>query len=184
MDEEIRFVVLELRLEITIGMDPLETDLHHQLAGVVLPEWVHVEMESGAILEVVGEAGQSVVDMLRLDADVIAAIVVDVLARVAVVQDGVVVALVEDQEAVVIENGVKLSQGLAPILFLEQVGEGVAETDDGIEGLVDIAVEETPVRLHRAQEVSSVTGVVESLAQHHCVAVGTDDVEASLEQPY
>ena len=67
MDEEIGFQVVVLRLEVTKGLHPLETDFFQQPPRVIPAERKHVQVEGGAILELVCKTSKTVIDMLGLD---------------------------------------------------------------------------------------------------------------------
>src|SRR5690606_30639212 len=95
----------------------------------------------------------------------------------------IVVALVDDQYAVVLQYGVELRQSAATVVFLEQVRKGVAEAYDGIEELIlHVAIQPAPVGVDGAHDVAVILGVLEGLDQHLGIAVTTGDIEAGLEQ--
>ena len=98
------------------------------------------------------------------------------------VQDPVVVALVENQYAVVLERRVELCERPPAIPLLEEVGEGVAEADDGVVLPVDLPVQPTPIRVDGLENVVAALGVVEGLGQHGGVAVDAGDLEAGVQQ--
>lgn len=179
MDEEVRLLTPVGVLEVAVGLDALETDVGHQLPRVVLPERKHVEVVHRAVREAVPHAAQSLVDVLRLHDDVFTAVVVAVLARVPVVQHRVVIALIQDENSVVLEHRVELGQRLAPVAFREEMREGVAETDDGVVLPVDVTVEPSPVRLNDPQDVvSPLLAVLEGPRQHLRAAVRADGLES------
>jgi hypothetical protein len=107
-----------------------------------------------------------------------------VLGLKAFVEHGVVVALVEDQDAVVLERGVELGQSAPAVGFVVQVGERVAEADDGVVLALDVAVEPAPVGLHRLEDQPALLAVVEGLRQHRGGAIGGGHVEARLGQAH
>src|SRR5690606_29808948 len=185
MDEEVRLVVGVGLLEIAVGLDALEADFPHQPAHVILPKWIHVQVVVRPVWERVAEPCQPLVDVHGLGGDILAAVVVGVLAGIATVQDCVVVPLVDDQDAVMLEHRVELGQRLAPVAFREQVGEGVAQTDNGVVLAVHIPVEPAPVGVHHTQDVTAVGQAVgERTGQHLRAAVRTDRLEPFLQQPY
>jgi hypothetical protein len=182
VDEEVRLVLGIGVLEVAIGAHALEAGLLEQAAHVVLADRAQVERETGAVLEGVFEAHQRIVDMLGLGRHLVAAVVVLVLAAEALVEDRVVVALVDDQDAVVLERGVELGQRAAPVGLVVQMGEGIAEADDGVVLALDVAVEPAPVGLHRLEDQPALLAVVEGLGEHRRGAVGGRHVEAGLGQ--
>ncbi|SVD12183.1 uncharacterized protein METZ01_LOCUS365037 [marine metagenome] len=55
MDEEVGLKILEFRLEVPVGLDPLKADLRHQPLHVRLPQGKHIEMEGWTVPEIVAE---------------------------------------------------------------------------------------------------------------------------------
>jgi hypothetical protein len=119
VDEEVRIGFLVGLLEVAVRLDGCEAGLADQLPRVVLAKREHVESELGAVRERVQEAGEALVDVLRFCADVVSAVVVLVLRREAVIQDRVVIALVEDEDAVVLQCGIELGEGAPAVLLVE-----------------------------------------------------------------
>ena len=170
-------------LEVAVRIDLLEPDLTHEPAHVVLAQREHVEVvHRTVVVERVPETGEPVVDVLGLRGDGVAAVEELVLRREPVVEDLVVVALIEDQDAVVLEHRVELGQRLAAVPFVEQVGERVPQADDGVVLTVDVAVEPAPVGLDHAQDVPVLATVLESLREHLRTAVGGDRLETGLQE--
>ena len=140
-------------------------------------------MEDGLVRELVAEPRQPLVDVLRLGADVVAAVVVDVLGREPIVEDVVVVALVQDQDAVVLQHRVELGEGLPAVLLREQMGQRVSQADDRVVLGVDVPAEPAPVGMEGLHDETLPLGVLEGLCQHLGAAVHAGDVEPGLEQP-
>jgi hypothetical protein len=184
VNEEVRLGFLIGFLKIAIGAHALETGLLEQLAHVVLADRAQVERVFGTVVEGVFETHQPFVDMLRLGRHPIPAIVVFVLRRETVIEDRIVVALVEDEDAVMLERGVEFRQRATAIALLMHVGERVAEADDGVVLALDVAVQPPPVGLDRLEHQSPRLAVRERLGQHLARAVGAGDVEAGLGQPH
>ena len=90
--------------------------------------------------------------------------------------------MIKDQNAVVLQHGVVLSQRLAPVTLLEQMGEGITKADHRIELSMDIAVEKAPIRLGRAQELIAITGIPEGPGKHVGAAIGTDNIKSFFQQ--
>lgn len=80
-------------------------------------------MEDVVAGKLVAKARERVVDMLGLSTDIFAAVIVVVRRGNLMIQDGVVVALIEDQDAVVAQRGIEFCQGLAAIVLVVQMGE-------------------------------------------------------------
>ena len=74
-----------------------------------------------------------VAQFFRPDVDRLSQVIRLVLAVEAVVQNGVVIPLVDNGDAVVVQKLVYLVQGLDPVGLLEQMGESVAQADYGVE---------------------------------------------------
>ena len=66
----------------------------------------------------------------------------------SLIQDQVVIALVEDQHAVVFQHGVEFGQCLASILLIEHMSERISQTDNRVEFSMHVAIEKAPVGLH------------------------------------
>ena len=145
MNKEVRVGFLPLFLEIAVAVDLLESGFSQQPAGIVLAQRKHIEIVPGAVRKDVFEACETVIDIDRLGHDLVAAIVVLVFAGKAAVEDAVVIALVEDQDAVMLECGVELGQRAAPIVLVEQMGKAVAEANNGVELAVDPSIEPPPI---------------------------------------
>ena len=122
----------------------------------------------------------SPLDVFGFGLNIVAAVIIGVLGGEALVNDDVVIALVEDEDAVVLEHGIKLGQGPAAVFFVEHVGKGVAEADDRIKFAVYVAVEKAPIGLHRAQDMVALVAVLKGFGQHFGATVGADDFEACL----
>src|SRR5690606_21022868 len=106
------------------------------------------------------------------------------LALESAVEEGVEVALVEDEHAVVLAHGVELGQGLAPVAFRGQARERVTQADERGEVAVDVAVQVPPVGVHHAQDVAAERpAVLERLPQHLAASVDADGLEALLQEP-
>ena len=74
-----------------------------------------------------------VAQFFRPDVDRLSQVIRLVLAVEAVVQNGVVIPLVDNGDAIVVQKFVYLVQGLDPVGLLEQMGESVAQADYGVE---------------------------------------------------
>lgn len=137
-------------MEVAKGLDGLEAPLVDEREQVVDAQWAHVQIKGGVVGEDVAEAGQALVHVFG--SNLICrgrSSIIDVLALVAAVQDEVVVALVQHQDAPGLEHSVVLGQGLAALGVGEQVGEGVAQADEGVEKPWHVLAEPAPVGAHR-----------------------------------
>jgi len=97
VDEEAGVVLVEVLLEIPVGLHGLESGLIHEVPDVILADGAHVQIVIGVVGESVGKPGQPFIQLLRLRAHVLATVGVLVLALESLVQHAVVVALVQDQ---------------------------------------------------------------------------------------
>ena len=182
VNEEVRLGLLIRLLEVAVGLHAWESRFSQEFARVVLPQRKHVQVVRGAIWERVLKARQPVVDVLGLGDDVVAAVVVRVLRLEAVIEDAVVVALVDDQHAIVFERGIELRQRSPAVLLFEEVGERVSEADDRVELPVHLAVQPTPVGVDRLQDVVARFGVLERLGEHGSVAIDARHLEPGVEK--
>ena len=114
----------------------------------------------------VDHAYQPVVEMARLGGYLVATIIVLVLGGEAAVKHCVVVALIQDEDAVVLERGIELGQRASAVRLLVQVGERIAETDNSIVLAVDVPVQPAPVCLHGLEDQVAVAAVSEGLCHH------------------
>src|SRR6476620_8616774 len=127
VDEEVHLTVVVGLLEVAVRADTLEARLPNEAADIAFPQREHVQRVVAAVGERVLEAGQPVVDVLRFRCHLIAAVVVLVLRREAVIEYLVVVSLVENEKSVVAQRCVELRERLATILLVMQMRERVAE---------------------------------------------------------
>ena len=81
-----------------------------------------------------------------------------------------------------LQCGVEFSQRPPAVILLEQMGEAVAEADDGVELAMHAAVEPTPVGMNGLEDDPLCTAILEGLGQHLPRAVGREYVEAGLEE--
>ena len=132
MDEEVGLVVVVGLLKVAIRAHAVEARLMHQTPDIVFPQRKHVQRVFAPVRECVFEARQSVVNVLGLCRDLIAAVVVLVLRREAVIEHLVVISLVENQNSVVPQRRVELGKSLTTILLGVQMRERVAEADYGV----------------------------------------------------
>ena len=75
-----------------------------------------------------------------------------------------------------------LLQGLAALGLGEQVGEGVAQADDGVKGPLDLFRQVAPVGQHRRECQPPTGGVGLGLGQHGRAAVHAHHLEAGLRE--
>src|SRR5690606_1561198 len=118
MDEEVRLLVAVRLLEVAVRRDSLEPDLLHQTLHVRLAQREHVQVEYRAVREAVTEPRERLVDVLGCRRHVLAAIVVTMRRLDLLVENRVVVALIEDQDAVVAQRRVVLRERLAAIVLV------------------------------------------------------------------
>ena len=183
VDEEVRVFHPVSFLEVGEGLHLLEADLAHELSDVVFAQREHVQVKHRAVRELVAEPGQSLVHVLGLGADVVAAVVVDVLGGEPIVEDVVVVPLIQDQDAVVLEHRVELGESFAAILLREQMGQRVAQADDRVVLGVNVPAQPPPVGVKGLHDEALLLGVLEGLSQHLRTAVHAGDVEPGLQEP-
>ena len=134
------------------------------------------------VREPVPEPSQSLIHVFRFRADIVAAVVVGVFRREPMVEDAVIVALVQNEDAVVDQGRVEFSQGLASVLLGKEVGEGITQADHGVELVVNVAGQPAPVGLDGPHDEPMVPCVLEGLGQHLRAPVRADDVEPGLEE--
>src|SRR6478609_3823958 len=92
VDEEVHLALPVQLLEVAVRAHLLEARISNELPDIAFPQWKHVQRVVTPVGERVLEAGQAVVDVFRLRSDLIAAVVVRVLRREAVIEHGVVLA--------------------------------------------------------------------------------------------
>ena len=183
VDEEVRVFHAVALLEVGEGFHLLETDLAHELSDIVLAQGKHVQVENRVVRKLVPEPGQPFVHVLGLGADVVAAVVVDVLGGEPIVKDVVVVPLVQDQNAVVLQHRVELGEGLPAILLREQMGQRVPQADDRVVLGMNVPAQPPPVGMEGLHDEALLPGVLEGLSEHFGAAVHAGDVEPRLEEP-
>ena len=123
MNEEIRVVLLVGFLEIPVGLDLLEAAFFQQAPKIGLAQRKHVEMEHGPVRERIPEPGQRIVHVFGFGGHLVAAVIVGVFRTEAVVEDGIVIPLIDDQYPVIFERGVELGERPAPVSFVVQMGK-------------------------------------------------------------
>ena len=121
----IKIGIFKVPLIITKAGDLLEPHLRHQTADVAVAQREHVEVIDPTITEGIAEARQSFIYMLGTNFHIFSAI--DIAFALSngrsTLQQPVVIAVIKNQDAIVLQHGVILSQSFTPVPLLEQVGE-------------------------------------------------------------
>ena len=117
MDIEIRVLDPVCLLKVRKGFDLLKSHLSHEFSHVILAEGEHVEMVFRVVREPIPESGQAFINVFRLGADVVPAVVIDVFGGEPVIEDAVVIPLIQDQDAVVVQHRIEFGKGFPAILF-------------------------------------------------------------------
>lgn len=76
------------------------------------------------------------------------------------------------------ERGIELSERAAPVVFMEQVGKAVAETDDGIEFAVDSTIEPSPIGMNDLEDNTVLAAVIKGFGQHFRRPIDGDNIKA------
>jgi hypothetical protein len=87
-------------------------------------------MEDVAVREAVAKSGERVVHVLGLNRDIFATVIIFVRRLDLLIQQSIVVALIQYEDSVVSQSCVVLCKRFSPVLFLVQMGKGIAETDE------------------------------------------------------
>lgn len=115
VDEEVSITFVVMILKIAIGFHIKKTGFHQQITEIGSAEREHIQVKDRPIWKCVAKTGERRIDVLRLRHDFIAAIVVFVGAFEPDIENGVVVALVKNQDALVVQGRIELCQRPPPI---------------------------------------------------------------------
>ncbi len=171
-------------MKVPVCLHRLEPRLEKQPPHVRLANRTHVQRVLVSVREGVLEPHQPLVDMFRLRGDPIAAVVKAMFRRVAPVQHGVVVALVDYENAVVLECRVELRERAAPVMFLMQVCERIAEAHDSVVPAASVAVQPPPIGLNSLEHQAPPHAVIECFSQHSRRAISRGDIEARFHETH
>ena len=83
-----------------------------------------------------------------------------------------------------LERRVEFGQRAAAVVFLVQMGEGIAEADDRVILAVDVAVQPAPVGMRGLQDQPARLPVLKRLGHHVGRPVGGGDVEPGFGQAH
>ena len=97
-------------------------------------------MKNRFIRKLVPKPGQAFIHMLRFGLHIVSAIIIRVSSRKLAIENRIVIALIQNQNAIVFQCGVKLGQGLSAVAFFEHMRKRIAQANHGIEHPVHIAI--------------------------------------------